>query len=199
MTEANTKPPTPLQKLFEFLLYFGYSAERIAPGPDIHFESLLVSLDPTPEKPSDQPSEAQTVAQIFFSEDILRDEALEELQAELARASTLQFLVMLPVSLTSLPSERLFEAYQLLMTCSQIIPVGYFGINQEKQIYLSYALKAENQNISIALITEILELMGFFIQVFLPSFEALATSKQSLAELITGIEKSLAASAQPAA
>jgi hypothetical protein len=198
MTETATT--TPLQRLFEFLLYFGFSAERLVPGPDMHFESLLVSLDPTPEDPAAEPIEAQNVAQLFFTEDVLiHQEGLAELDAELARASTLQFLVTLPISFAGLPAERLLEGYQLLMTCSQIIPVGYFGLNQEQQLYLSYALKSENQNIGVPLITELLELMGFFIQAFSPWFKALKEGNQPLSELITEIERSLSVAAQSVA
>jgi hypothetical protein len=193
MTEPTT---TPLQRLFEFLLYLGYAAERLVPGPDLHFESLLVALDPAQPESEGPPPEAQYVAQLFFSEDILKHADLVELQPELARASTLQFLVTFPLHYTGLSSQRLLEAYQLLMTCSQILPIGYLGINQEQQVYLNYALKAENQNIGIPLIVEILEQLGFFIQVMVPALTALKESDQPLSELVTGLEKALVSRAQ---
>lgn len=193
MTETAS---TPLQRLFEFLLYLGYAAERLVPGPDLHFESVLVALDPVQEKPVGPPPEAQYVAQLFFNEDILKTAELQDLQPELARASTLQFLVTFPLQYSGLSAPRLLEGYQLLMTCSQILPIGYLGLNQEQQVYLSYALKAENQNISIPLIVEILEQMGFFIQVMVPVLQAIKDTDQPLAELVTALEKGLVSQAQ---
>lgn len=198
MTTASAPATTPLNRLFEFLLYLGFSAEHLPPGPELRFENLLVVLDEeTGEMPdSDEAREARYVAQLFFTEDVLQGPELPELKGELDRSSTLQFLVNLPIYL-QLPLQRQLEAYQLLMLCSQIIPLGYFGLNQEGQVYLSYALKAESQDIQVPLIVEILELLSFFIHRLMPWVEALAGSDTPLPELITGLEKSLVLFAQP--
>jgi len=202
MTTASAPPQTPLNRLFEFLLYLGFSAENLPAGPDLHFENVLVVLDEeafeADSEESTEPREAQYVAQLFFTEDVLQGPELPELKDELERASTLQFLVNLPLRLNDLSPARLLEAYQLLMLCSQIIPVGYFGLNNDKQVYLSYALKAQNQDIPVPLIVELLEQMSFFIHRLLPWVEALGNSDTPLAELITGMEKSLVIFAQPA-
>lgn len=188
---------TPLQRLFEFLLYLGYEAERLVPGPEVHFESLLVVVDPPlPEDAEGPAPEAQYVAQVFFSEDILKRPELAELQAELARSSTLQFLVTLPLHYSGLSQQRLLDAYQLVMACSQILPLGYMGINKEQQVYVNYALKAESQDIGIPLIIEILEQLGFFIQLMMPALQALKEGNQPVAELVTQVEKSLVLRAQ---
>lgn len=196
-----TAPPvtTPLTRLFEFLLYLGFSAEHLPASAELRFENLLVVLDEeTADMPDgDAPREARYVAQLFFTEDVLQGPELPELKGELDRSSTLQFLVNLPIYLQDLPLQRQLEAYQLLMLCSQIIPLGYFGLNQEGQVYLSYALKAESQDIQVPLIVEILELLSFFIHRLMPWVETLAGSETPLPELITGLEKSLALFAQP--
>ena len=205
MTTVSAPRQTPLNRLFEFLLYLGFSAENLPAGPDLNFENVLVVLDEEPleESPELDPEqqseqkEARYVAQLFFTEDVLQGPELPDIKDELERAATLQFLVNMPLQLTSLNPERLLEAHELLMICSQIIPVGYFGINHEKQVYLSYALKAQSQDIPVPLIVEILEQMSFFIHRLLPWVEALNNSETPLKELITSMEKSLMIFAQP--
>lgn len=194
MTETieSTTPATPLGRLSDILPHLGYANELSPKGQDgAHFDTLLVILDET------EASETyQYVAQLFFTEDILKTEEIPDIQDELENSACLQFLIDLPVDFSGLGTHRMLDAMRLVNYFSQLVPVGAFGVNQENKVYFNYALMAEDQNLSSILIAEILGMLGFFINRLSPMLQDCVTTETPLAELIKQTETLIADSVQ---
>ena len=177
---------TPLQKLNVMLGFLGFDIERIPTSKDIHFESLLIGLDE-----GENIETHRHVAQVFFIEDLLKVPEMDDFQNDLNRMSTLQFLVNLPISWAQIEPTRLLLGYELMQICNRILPVGYLGLSPEKEIYFSYALRAENQDISLTVISDLLTMIGYFLNTIAPQIHAVKASQKTLQELQTAIEQGI--------
>ena len=87
------------------MIYLEYNAELIPISEDMHFESLLVAMDPDPEAVE----EYQYVAQMYFVEDLLNIEPDPEDTTSMA---TLQFVVNLPCQFDIDNESRFFHRTQ---------------------------------------------------------------------------------------
>ncbi|PIQ24245.1 hypothetical protein COW36_10520 [bacterium (Candidatus Blackallbacteria) CG17_big_fil_post_rev_8_21_14_2_50_48_46] len=179
---------TPLKRLHQILSYVGFNSHLIPQGEENHFDALLVALDEDQEPDQE---EFSTIAQIFFSEDLLRSEALPDIQEELENSVTLQFLVHSSLDAANLNAERLLGLYQFLTRCNRIMPIGHFDLDPEQKIFFHYGLKAENRNIPAALIIDSLENFGFFINRMAPLIQDFIQSERSLEDLSTQLEEDL--------
>jgi len=174
---------TPLQKLQVMLGFLGFDMDRIPVSKEIHFETLLVGLDE-----GENVESHKHVAQLFFVEDILNVPEMDDFQNDLNRMSTLQILVNLPITWDKIPPRRLLEGYGFLDVCNRVLPVGYLGLTPEKEVYYRYALRGENQDMSLTLISDLLTMIGYFLSKMAPQIHALKATQKTLQELQTAIE-----------
>lgn len=184
---------TPLERLRNLLIYLGINADMIPKSEELHFETLLVALDENP----DEQDEFQYIAQIYFVEDILNVPDLERQELELDQLATLQFIVNLPQSFDGLTPERKLVGLELLQLCSQILPAGFMGVNPQGDVFFKYALKSENKDIALAVITDVINMAGFFIHLFTPFIKDVISSEKSLEDLIQGLEQAIGGTLVP--
>lgn len=186
---AKTTRHPALQILQQKLEDQGFEASYIAANEDeeIGFDSLLVVLDDEPDE-----EEMQFGLQAFFVEDMMRAEDPDLPDDENPDFSTLQFLLELPVDWSSLQGERLTEAYRLLATCSQKMPIGYFSL-EGGELFYTYSLLAEDQRISSKVLISAVDMMSFFINRMTPVFEAFTADNLSLDAALAQLDQRILA------
>lgn len=175
---------TPLQKLRDILLYLGNNCELLPISEQVHFESLLVALDANPE----DLDEYRYVAQLYFVEDILNVPGSEPAEDALA---TLQFIVNLPLIFENASAEVQLKALQLIQACNQILPAGFLAMTQKGELFYKYSLKAESQEIPLPVIVDELNLIGFFLPLFMPIFEEALTGDTPTEALFESLERAV--------
>jgi hypothetical protein len=152
--------PSPLARLHELLSALGYASHFLAHEPESPCERLLIRL-------SASSSESPELLQVFFMEDLLEQPAD-------TGPSMLSFTVSWEsLTLAKLSPARQLEALKLLTLCNKLLPLGALGIeHQSENLYFNYNLLAEDQNRNAALVSEIIDMLSFY----LPQIQALFVS-----------------------
>ena len=147
--------PSPLSRLHDLLRALGYESHWLPREPESPCERVLIRL-------SAADSESPQLLQLFFMEDLLEQPD---------GPSMLSFTVSWEsLTLAQLSPARQLEALRLLTLCNKLLPLGALGVeHQSENLYFSYSLLAEDQNRNAALISEIIDMLGFY----LPQIQAL--------------------------
>lgn len=179
---------TPMQKLFETLDKSGYPSLYAEPDEDMPIEQIFVALDQDEKAPAkeDEDDEAayRYVLQFYFMEDAL--EAEPELEVEgLEHSTTLQILMDIPVSFEGLSAERALEGWKLLNIFTQILPVGNFGLSNDKMVFFRYGMMAKDKaSHNPSVIIDLIDMLDLYLPVMIESLEALATTDQDIKDIL---------------
>ncbi len=168
--------PTTIEDI-KGILNYGYYQSRQEAFGDSKAQQIIIGPAAYMQAPDDYNPERPVVGQLLFHNDIASAQG-QELDPDL---DTLELLITLPFEV---PEKKQRELFQVMNIFNNLVPLGAFTINTQGRVYYRYKWQIYQREVSGLALLEILSQAYFFVDRLGYKFEALASGKQSLIELM---------------
>lgn len=181
---ANEK--TFFENLYTLLDYMKFDACHLNVSDDNPIEQVIVAIGEKSAIDFDNPDEEyqneHTVIQMMFVSDIQKEADNSD------EMYLFQFFSKLPLE-EKISLQKQLNLSRLLMSMNNLLPVGSFGIDINKEIYYRYTIICEKRELNYETIFNALEMIDFFLRKFKGKIYSFLEGKEIIGDLIDNIEK----------